>query len=486
MSVTLPQHSRTSGRHVTLAVVGAVLLVLGLAVLLRADDGLVRERVVADGVPVTVLRPAGDGPFPPVVVVHGFSGSGRLMDGVALALARDGWAVAVPDLRGHGANLTGRTLGGDAGLEQDVGAVSAWLGDQPWTVGVPALVGHSMGAGAVTRYAASDPLVPATVALSLPDAGDLPPAASGPRRLLLLVGSAEPQRFGEAAAQAAALGYETETISGAEHISILFRARTLQATVDWLDASVGRMPAGQVQADGRLAGVALASLGSALLFWPLSAWLLRPRGAHVRGRTRWWPAWLVVPLLAVVAGGVLAAVPVLGEAVPLLVGGWVAAALALVGGAAWALSRRVEPPAPGPVLGGLLLGLYAAVTLAVPAQMGWAEVSLAGPRAAAFAGLLAACVLYGYGEGLLAWRGTLTYGRMVATRLLLAVVLVGLAVTGVAPGFLLLLAPVMALVLPWFGAYGTRVTRISGSVLAGAVTQALPLALLVAIATPLA
>jgi hypothetical protein len=95
-------------------------------------------------------------------------------------------------------------------------------------------------------------------------------------------------------------------------------------------------------------------------------------------------------------------------------------------------------------------------------------------------------VLYGYGEGLLAWRGTLTYGRMVATRLLLAVVLVGLAVTGVAPGFLLLLAPVMALVLPWFGAYGTRVTRISGSVLAGAVTQALPLALLVAIATPLA
>jgi hypothetical protein len=343
-----------------------------------------------------------------------------------------------------------------------------------------------MGAGAVTRYAASQPAVPATVALSLPSADDLPPAASGPRRLLLLVGSAEPQRFGEAAAQAAALGYDTETISGAEHISILFRTPTLQTTLDRLDAAVGRTPTGPAQPDARVAGVGLAYLGSALLFWPLSAWLLRPHDPRVRGRTRWWPSWLVVPLLAVAAGGVLAALPALADVVPLLVGGWVAAALALIGCAAWALSRRVEPPTAGPVLAGLLLGGYAALTVAVPAQLGWAEVSLAGPRAAAFAGLVLACVLYGYGEGLLAWRGTLTYGRMVATRLLLAVVLVGLAVTGVAPGFLLLLAPVMALVLPWFGAYGVRVTRLSGSLLAGAVTQALPLALLVAIATPLA
>jgi hypothetical protein len=75
---------------------------------------------------------------------------------------------------------------------------------------------------------------------------------------------------------------------------------------------------------------------------------------------------------------------------------------------------------------------------------------------------------------------------MVLARLLLAGVLVGLAVTGLAPGFLLLLAPVMALVLPWFGAYGVRVTRLTGSPLAGALTQALPLGLLVAMTTPLA
>jgi hypothetical protein len=160
--------------------------------------------------------------------------------------------------------------------------------------------------------------------------------------------------------------------------------------------------------------------------------------------------------------------------------------MALTGLAAWAVSARVEPVATRPVLGGLGLGLYAAVTVAVPAQLGWAEVSLAGPRAWSALALVVAFGLYAYGEGLLAWRGTLGYGRMVTGRLLLAAVLVALAVTGVAPGFLLLLAPVMVVVLPWFGAYAVRVTRLSGSVLAGAIAQALPLALLVGIATPLA
>jgi hypothetical protein len=74
---------------------------------------------------------------------------------------------------------------------------------------------------------------------------------------------------------------------------------------------------------------------------------------------------------------------------------------------------------------------------------------------------------------------------MALARLLVAATLVALALTGLAPGFLLLLAPVMAVVLPWFGAYGVRVTRLSGSPLAGALTQALPFGLLVAVATPL-
>jgi dienelactone hydrolase len=475
---------RLTGRVVA-AVVGALLLVLGLGMLVRADDGLVRERASVDGVPVTVLRPPGEGPFPAVVVVHGFSGSGRLMDGIAQAFARDGWLAAVPDLRGHGANLRSLGDGRDDGLSDDIDVVRDWLAQRDDVQAAPALLGHSMGAGAVTRVGAEDPIPPPTVALSLPSADDLPVAASAPWDLLLLVGSAEQPRFLEAAETAGQRGFETAVVPGAEHISILFRTETLERSVQFLDAAVGRTSAGPVAPDQRMAAVGLAYLGAALLFWPVSAWLLPVQQTRVRGRTQWWPVWLVVPLAAALAGAVLAVLPGLGEVVPLLVGGYLAAALLLTGTLMLLLARRWDPPALRPVLAGLGLGGYAALTVAVPAQLGWAEVSLAGPRGWSALALCVAFGLYALGETLVAWRPGVTYGRVVLARLLLAAVLVALGLSGLAPGFLLLLAPVMAVVLPWFGAYGVRVTRLSGSPLAGALTQALPLGLLVAIATPL-
>lgn len=471
--------------RVAVAVAGAALVVAGLLVLLRADDGLVRERTKVDGVPVTVLRPPGPGPFPALVVVHGFAASGRLMDPLAVAFARDGWLVAVPDQRGHGANPRGLGDAAGTGLTDDLDTVRTWLVDRPDATGPAALLGHSMGAGVVTRLAADDPTPPATVALSLPSAADLPAAGARAWDLLLLVGSAEPARFGEANVQAAALGYQTGTIGRAEHISILFRTQTLAESVQWLDRAVGRLPAGPVAADPRMAGVALAYLGSALLFWPLSAWVLRPQHPRVRGSTRRWPVWLVVPVATLAAGGVLALLPALGEVVPLVVGGYLAAAFAMTGLLLMLVARRWETPSARGVGGGLLLGGYGAVSLAVPAQLGWAEVSLVGARGWSVLVLALATGVYAFAELLVAWRPGVGYGRVVVARLLLAAVLVVLAVTGLAPGFLLLLAPVMALVLPWFGAYGVRVTRICGSPLAGALTQALPLGLLVAITTPL-
>ena len=87
-----------------LAVVGTLLVVVGLLVIVRADEGLVREREVVAGLPVTTLRPDVAGTAPAVVISHGFAASGRLMDGLAIALARDGWLAVVPDHAGHGAN----------------------------------------------------------------------------------------------------------------------------------------------------------------------------------------------------------------------------------------------------------------------------------------------------------------------------------------------------------------------------------------------
>jgi hypothetical protein len=461
-------------RRGLLAVAGALLLIVGLLVVVRADDGLQRERVVVDGVPVTALRPTGAGPFPGVVVAHGFSGSARLMDGIGIAFARAGWVAALPDLSGHGASTASLT---DAPLADEVLAVADWLEERD-DVDDIGLLGHSMGAGAVTEAAATRPELP-VVALSLPSAEQL----ASDLDAVFLVGSAEPARFGETARAAAELGYETVTIDGAEHISILFRTQTLQTAVSWLDDAVGRRSA-PVAPDWRMAGVAAAYLGSALLFWPLSAWVVRGRADGRRGRGSRVPVWVGVPVAGLVAGGVLAVLPALADVVPLLVGGYLAAFFALSGAVTWLLARRWERPSPSPAVSGVVLGLYAGVSIGVPAQLAWAEVSLTGARAAAFVGLLVAVGAFAWAEGLLAARPS--YGAVLGGRLLLAAVLAGLAFVGSAPGFLVLLVPLVAVILPWFGAYGVRVTQLSGSALAGALSQAPPLALLVAITTPLA
>lgn len=456
-----------------LAAAGVLLMALGLLVVVRADDGLLRERVVVDDVPVTVLRPPGSEPGPAVVVVHGFSGSSTLMDGIGIAFARDGWVVAMPDLAGHGGNTAGLT---DADLAAEVRVVGDWLAAQP-DVSEVALLGHSMGAGAVTEAAEQD--ARPVVALSLPSAAALEPGLDA----VFLVGSLEPARFGMATGEAAERGYDTATITGAEHISILFRTQTLQTAVAWLDAAVGRAVGTDVQSDRRMFGVAAAYLGSALLFWPLSGWVLRHRVDRVQGPGSRVPLWVGLPLAAAAAGGLLAVLPALAHIVPLLVGGYLAAFLALTGGLLGVLSRRWERPSAQALVAGATLGGYAAVSVGLPAQLAWAQVSLAGARGVALLGLLVAVVVFTWGEGLLADRAG--YGSVVLSRLLLAGVLAGLAVLGAAPGFLLLLLPIVAVVLPWFGAYGVRVTRLSGSPLAAALVQAPPIALLVAITTPI-
>ena len=103
--------------------------------------------------PATTLRPPGAGPFPAVVVSHGFSASGRLMDGIAIAFARDGWLVIVPDHAGHGANHDPLT---DADLPGQVADVVDALRSRD-DVSSVSLLGHSMGAGAATQAAAADP-----------------------------------------------------------------------------------------------------------------------------------------------------------------------------------------------------------------------------------------------------------------------------------------------------------------------------------------
>src|SRR5262249_55608064 len=114
--------------------------------------------------------------------------SSQLMRGFADTLARHGYAVELVDLAGHGANT--ERLSDDA-LDHDLDVAVGHLRALPWVndrqIG---LLGHSMGAAAVVRYAATHPAIRATVAISQ---GSIPltASASHPRDLLLLAGGLE-------------------------------------------------------------------------------------------------------------------------------------------------------------------------------------------------------------------------------------------------------------------------------------------------------
>src|SRR4051794_2329895 len=108
----------------------------------------VAHTLEVDGVRVGV-REWGSGP--PVVLLHGFIGSGAYWDATARRLGRTRRVVAV-DLPGHGASgpLEPFTRTGASAL---LARALARLG-----VAAPALVGHSLGAALAIVHAAANPV----------------------------------------------------------------------------------------------------------------------------------------------------------------------------------------------------------------------------------------------------------------------------------------------------------------------------------------
>ncbi|MGZ4626309.1 MAG: alpha/beta hydrolase [Kineosporiaceae bacterium] len=112
-----------------------------------------------------------DPPLAAAVIAHGFTGS-RRERGVreqALALRARGFAVVVPDGRGHGESPGACTMGCDEVLDVAAAVEHARLLSDDVVV-----VGASMGAISVLRYAADDPELAGVVAVSGPATWTLP------------------------------------------------------------------------------------------------------------------------------------------------------------------------------------------------------------------------------------------------------------------------------------------------------------------------
>jgi alpha-beta hydrolase superfamily lysophospholipase len=254
----------------TLAIVAAALQLLCLVWLGRAQRGGPThiDLEVPGGIPATLYLPgpppadmlrlpdppaAGDAP-PAVLLVHGYSADRAGMSVLARRFASAGYGVLAIDLRGHGRNA--RPFARDpegANLFEDLAAAVDWLRASSWVEGSRlAVVGHSMGAGAVLRFAERDVGVDAVILIS---GGGALLGPLRPPNALFLYAAHDPARTREAAQRLAGhLSGEGEgevgsfrgrdavravEIAGNDHTTILWSAVAAREMIAWLDASFG-------------------------------------------------------------------------------------------------------------------------------------------------------------------------------------------------------------------------------------------------------
>ncbi|TNH30615.1 alpha/beta fold hydrolase [Micromonospora orduensis] len=484
MSAPSPHHPPSTRAAVLLAVVAAVAAAFATLVLVRADAGLTVRQVTVDGVPMTEVRadpPTPDVRRPGVVVAHGFAGSARLMRPIADSVARRGAVALLVDFAGHGANPA--RLDSDtstATLAADLDAAVGYLRSQPDVE--PAqimLVGHSMGAGAVTRYAAGHPEIARTVAISLSDSGELPPGR--PAELLLIVGGAEFPSFRRAADDAvqrgAAVGRRPAVVvPGVEHISVLFAPRTHEEIVNWLPSVDGNAAPRPLV---RLAGAALLLFAFGVGVVPLAALLLARRPTDGRSADPVPATGLALLGLAVVAAGLgaVAAAMLPTARIPLAVGGYVTGFLLVTGvlvlaGHRWlpAAARPTEPTPPSDenaagrdrrapartLVAPLALTGYAVLSVALPIHLGLTAALPVGARWWLLPLVLAACLLFLLGVEAVAAGRT---GRHLLVVAVTVGVLTTSALVGLAPGFVVLVVPLFVFLLGWHAVWAAVLRR---------------------------
>ncbi|MBK1720842.1 alpha/beta hydrolase [Thiocystis violacea] len=372
---------------VAIAVVALASILTALWHLTAATRGLEITHLRAGPVPITLYRPASTAPAPVVVVAHGFAGSQQLMQPYAITLARNGYIVATFDFAGHGRNaapFVASLMDQERrlrvlldGLEPTVALALA----QPGADGRLALVGHSMAADVLARYAQAHlGQVSALVLLSPYLSKET--RTDNLRNLLLIYGGLEPEMLhrqgievlagagGEAPQAGPIYGSLADgsarrllLAEGVEHIGVLYAAEGLAATLDWLNQTFGRSGSGFIDKPGPWLG--LLYLGLVALAWPLSRLLpevaARPLGAGL-GWRRLLPAAL---LPAVLTPLILWKLPT--DFLPVLIGDYLALHFAVYGLLTWLALwlMRGRGGQPNPVSAGIhwrRLALGAAAT----------------------------------------------------------------------------------------------------------------------------
>ncbi|GAB4334138.1 MAG: alpha/beta fold hydrolase [Candidatus Abyssubacteria bacterium] len=289
------------------SIVTVILLVLLFAFYVRIksyeDSFDVRDVSIAGSIPAQLFLPDAEKP-PVVIVAHGFTADKEMMQSLAYTLVRDGFAVITFDFRGHGQNATDFDHNR---LQEDMAHVVAFARnlneDMPQSFGQGpkevdtrriALIGHSMGGGAVVNYGFRHPRIDATV----PVAGVFGPVSeTHPKNLFIIYAENDPQDLIDAAWRMLRDGVDEENLAadttygsfglgtarrlsevpGTDHITILFSMNAHEQIRDWLRQTWDMPPNTVKPSDPRLAWMGWMYLLAFLLFFGLcsaTAWYL--------------------------------------------------------------------------------------------------------------------------------------------------------------------------------------------------------------------
>lgn len=466
--MTLP----LSKPRLALAALALLLIVLSWGQVLAVSARYVQRDVPRGNTPLTYIAPADLAPgekVPGVIIAHGFSGSRQLMLPYAYYLADAGYGTILLDFAGHGANNTPLTTAvgeGRPDLARGIQDAFETLIVQPEIDPQRiALLGHSMGSGAVMIAGLERPEWYSAVVAISPTGADVSPER--PPNLLLQAGSLEAPfvanaedllvRAGGTAVSPADFANgrarDFQLINNVEHITILFNAQSHAEALNWFNRTWSLEFATSYR-DRRM-----VSFGAHLLGWLLLATAVAPllpqrtlghtQYEDYRRRPWFFIAAVLAPLVATAVLFLLSRLADLSSLGGILVGGTLALWLFIFGlvwlFAGWYIPRPTRPDFLW------ALGLFAFWLMAFGAlgHLVWLNWWLSPARLWRWPLLALACLPWMLAGGLalanlaVRWRLLVWLGQSVV--LMVGLALAILLVPGL--GFLALILPILPIIL---------------------------------------
>lgn len=345
--------------------------------LLVASSNMVSHQVDVDGLPMRYLAPSEAENVPTVIIAHGFAGSQQLMLAYGYTFVKAGYAVLLFDFSGHGANSQPLQQAREI-LQTDIALAYETVLQQPEVDPERvALLGHSMGSGAVMSAGVNAPEQYGAVVAVSPTSADV--TASEPRNLLLQAGGWErpfvenaqsllEQAGGENHDRAGGMARSLVIVPRVEHISILFSWQSHQEALMWLNETFEHETVTPYQ-DTRIIWYGVHLLSWMILASVLAPVLLPFGKAETKTRPNW--VWLA-PLGAGALAGLLGLVVDLGQLGGVLVGGGLVIYFGLLGIILLIAHRhQIERPAPLDFVWGLCAFGLLFMAFGMLAQFTW-------------------------------------------------------------------------------------------------------------------